>query len=85
MNAALDLLDRRDRLEKAVLTVLLKHPNGYYNAFQNISRGTRLIYVHAYQSYVWNRAVSQRKLQFGLTQVLIGDLAVRQESAYLLE
>jgi hypothetical protein len=30
---ALDRLERRDRLEKAILIVLRKTPNGYYNAF----------------------------------------------------
>ena len=47
-DAAMELLDRRDRLEKSLLCVLRKAPNAYYNAFNNISRGTRLIYVHAY-------------------------------------
>jgi len=30
---ALDLLERRDRLEKSLLMVLKRSPNGYYNAF----------------------------------------------------
>lgn len=48
IEGALDMLDRRDRLEKAVLVLLKRQPTGYYNAFQNISRNTRFIYVHAY-------------------------------------
>ena len=81
---ALHSLDRRDRLEKAVLLLLKKQPHGYFNAYQNISRNTRLIYVHGYQSYVWNRAVSERFRRFG-RQVLVGDLVIKRENADLLE
>ena len=40
--------------------------------------------MHGYQSYIWNRAVSERLRRFGM-EVLIGDLAVRRENADLLE
>lgn len=78
------MLDRKDRLEKAVLLLLKRQPTGYFNAFQNIARNTRLIYVHGYQSYVWNRAVSERLRRFG-SQVLVGDLVVERENADLIE
>ena len=65
MEGAISLLDRRDRIERALLMVLKKCYTQYYNAFQNISRNTRFIYVHAYQSYVWNLAVTKRLEQFG--------------------
>lgn len=81
---ALGMLDRKDRLEKAVLLLLKRQPTGYFNAFQNIARNTRLIYVHGYQSYVWNRAVSERLRRFG-SQVLVGDLVVERENADLIE
>ena len=48
MEGALQMLDRRDRLEKAILLQLKRQPTGYYNAFQNIARNTRLIYVHGF-------------------------------------
>lgn len=72
---ALQLLDRRDRLEKTVLLSLKNSPNDYYNAFCSISRNTRFIYIHAYQSYVWNRSVSERLRRFGRS-VLVGDFVV---------
>lgn len=45
---AMKLLDKRDRLEKTVLTALRNSKRDYYNAFCAISRNTRFIYVHAY-------------------------------------
>jgi len=36
----------------------------------------RLMYVHAYQSYVWNSVVSRRVREFGL-EPRPGDLAFR--------
>lgn len=81
---AMELLDRRDRLERTVLQSLRGSPNGYYNAFVSISKNTRFIYIHAYQSYIWNQAVSARLRKFG-NQVLIGDLVINKEAAELLE
>ena len=78
------MLDRRDRIEKAILFVLKKCYTQYYNAFQNISRNTRFIYVHAYQSFVWNRAVTARLQRFG-KQVLLGDLVIPKEKANLVD
>jgi tRNA pseudouridine13 synthase len=84
MESAMDLLDRRDRIERALLQVLKRQHNQYYNAFQNISRNTRFIYVHAYQSFVWNRAVTSRLQKFG-RQVLIGDLVIRPDKSHLVD
>lgn len=40
--------------------------------------------MHGFQSYIWNRAVSERLRRFGRA-VLVGDLVVRRENADLLE
>ena len=48
IDGALNLIERKDRLEKVILLSLKKNPNGYYNAFGKISRNTRFIYIHAY-------------------------------------
>lgn len=40
--------------------------------------------MHGYQSYVWNKVVSERLRRFG-RQVLVGDLAVKKDQAHLID
>lgn len=50
----------------------------FYGALQAISRNLRLMYVHAYQSLVWNVAASERWKLFG-SRVVEGDLVLIEE------
>lgn len=74
---ALKLMPRRFTAEHAVLTSLAKEKTlddqAYFRAIMQIPNNLRLIYVHAYQSYVWNLVVSKRIELFG-TAVQEGDL-----------
>lgn len=49
-------------------------PNDALGAFQNIPRSLRLMYVHAYQSYLWNRLVSERVRRHGARAPVAGDM-----------
>ncbi|WFD26340.1 tRNA pseudouridine(13) synthase [Malassezia nana] len=49
-------------------------PNDALGAFQNIPRSLRLMYVHAYQSYLWNRLVSERVRRHGAQAPVVGDM-----------
>lgn len=73
IDAALKLIEPRDRLERVILQSLRNQSNDFNSAFFKISRNTRVIYIHAYQSYVWNKVVSDRLKKYG-NKVLIGDL-----------
>ncbi|KAL8825836.1 MAG: hypothetical protein Q9170_007642 [Blastenia crenularia] len=77
---ALDALPRKFSAE-ACLVRHLSRPdqrNDYLGALHSISRNLRLMYVHAYQSLVWNIAVSARWKAHG-NKVLSGDLVLVTE------
>jgi len=52
----------------------------YISALQKIPRNIRLLYIHAFQSYLWNMAVSKRIELYGL-QPIVGDLVLLEKSS----
>ncbi|XP_070611214.1 pseudouridylate synthase 7 homolog isoform X2 [Erythrolamprus reginae] len=54
------------------------------SAFNMITRNYRLMYIHSYQSYVWNNLVSQRIEEYGLKAVP-GDLVLKGGTAVHIE
>lgn len=82
---ALKKMPRQCVAENAILFFLSKRTkdtslndyseSDYYNAIMKIPRNLRTMYVHAYQSFVWNKVVSYRIKTFGLN-VIAGDLVI---------
>ncbi|MCO5603733.1 hypothetical protein L7F22_057885 [Adiantum nelumboides] len=66
--------------ERAVLTGLRKYPGNYLQAIHNIPRTMRMMYVHSYQSYLWNQAASKRITLYGMDKVVEGDLVFCMDS-----
>lgn len=56
----------------------------FAGSIMKIDRNTRLLCVHAYQSYVFNMAASHRIHTYGL-KVVVGDLVVTDSTAMLEE
>ena len=75
---ALQELPRKYSAETSIirhLTGRSDHREDYFGALQTIARNLRLMYVHAYQSVVWNLATSERWKRFG-SSVIEGDLVL---------
>lgn len=79
-------MPRRCTAEHAILTVLEKEmqtedddyvANSYFKSIMAIPRNLRIMYAHAYQSYIWNLVVSKRFEMFGM-QVQVGDLVLQE-------
>lgn len=51
--------------------------NAYYTAVMKIPRNLRTMYVHAYQSFVWNAVASKRIELYGLN-LIEGDLVISE-------
>ncbi|PSC67745.1 multisubstrate pseudouridine synthase 7 [Micractinium conductrix] len=65
--------------EPLLLQALKQHgPSGYLNALSTLPRNLRTMYIHAYQSYLWNSAASHRIATYGAAAAVQGDLVLTQ-------
>ncbi|KAJ4292235.1 multisubstrate pseudouridine synthase 7 [Collariella sp. IMI 366227] len=72
---ALEFLPKRFSSETAIIRHLGKNQKDFTGAVLSITRGMRMMYIHAYQSYVWNYAATLRWSKFG-AKVIEGDLVL---------
>lgn len=77
---ALSKVPRKFSAESNIIRFLSKPGNekDFLGALQSIARNQRLMYVHAYQSLVWNHAASKRWKEYG-NRVIEGDLVLVRE------
>ncbi|GAB1320710.1 multisubstrate pseudouridine synthase 7 [Madurella fahalii] len=72
---ALEHLPKRFSSEAAIIRHLGKSPKDFTGAILSITRGMRMMYIHAYQSYIWNFVASRRWSKYG-DKVIEGDLVL---------
>lgn len=79
---ALNKLPRKFSAESTIIRHLERadRKTDFMGAILQINRGLRLMYVHAYQSLVWNHAVSERWARVG-DRVVAGDLVIVDKDA----
>ena len=77
---ALDILPRKFSAESNIIHWLGEESRStdYKSALESIPRNLRMMYVHAYQSLIWNLAATYRWKTWGV-QVLAGDLVLVRE------
>ncbi|GBG83207.1 hypothetical protein CBR_g36821 [Chara braunii] len=74
IEAALSQMPSNMVAERALLLGLKKSPNNFLEAIKCIPRTMRTMYVHSYQSFLWNHAASHRINRYGASDVVVGDL-----------
>ncbi|MEN4006404.1 MAG: tRNA pseudouridine(13) synthase TruD [Methanobacteriaceae archaeon] len=88
---ALEAMPGSMRYEKTMLKTLLKEmkkknvndvayldENSYRRAIESLPKPLKRMFVHAYQSYLFNKAVSERS-KFGIDKYVKGDIIVDNE------
>ncbi|XP_056429513.1 pseudouridylate synthase 7 homolog isoform X2 [Hyla sarda] len=84
-DAALRKLPVKRCVEGQLLRGLSKYGlKNIVTAFGIIPRNNRLMYIHSYQSYVWNNMVSKRIEEYGL-KVVPGDLVLKGATAIVVD
>eukprot|EP01006_Ploeotia_vitrea_P036893 TRINITY_DN66068_c6_g1_i1.p1 TRINITY_DN66068_c6_g1~~TRINITY_DN66068_c6_g1_i1.p1 ORF type:complete len:687 (+),score=365.49 TRINITY_DN66068_c6_g1_i1:175-2235(+) len=73
---ALRLVPRGCAAERAALSALVKDQKNYAGAMFAVPRNLRMMYLHAYQSFVWNHMVSERMTKYDKLNPIVGDLII---------
>jgi tRNA pseudouridine13 synthase len=63
--------------ERAISQFLAKHPADYAGGLRVLPKDLLRLYIHAYQSFLFNEMLSERaKRRFSLTQPIVGDFVM---------
>jgi tRNA pseudouridine13 synthase len=75
---ALEQFPRFLRYERFMLRHLARYPNDFVGAFRTLPRRLRKLFVHGYQSYLFNRFISERiRKGIPINEPQIGDYTIK--------
>ena len=75
--AALKLLPRHLMFERTVVEHLAKDPDDYAGAIRALPRNLQMMFVHAYQAFMFNRVLSERvRRGIPLDAPVVGDIVL---------
>ncbi|KAH9814612.1 pseudouridine synthase [Melampsora americana] len=74
--ATLELMPRRCVAERCILQYFSKRAGhtDKVGALASIPKNLKMMYIHAYQSYIWNHVLSERVRLYGCDKPVVGDL-----------
>jgi len=74
-------LGRFMNCEISIINSLSRQPKDYKKAFQSIAKHMRSMFLHAYQSRLWNKAASHRIEKDGSRDLKVGDLVLTEDKS----
>ena len=77
--ATLELMPRRRATERHVLSGVLRHGESSWHALDGVPQAVRSLYVHAFQSFLFNHAASERLRLYSCEWAVAGDLVWPKE------
>ena len=72
-------LGRFMNCENSIVSSLSRNPRDYKRAFGSIAKNMRSMFLHSYQSYLWNMVASHRIESGGSTKISVGDLVLIED------
>jgi len=74
-STALKLYPNTLNFEKAILNKLVNNPNNFIDALKELPKNLLTMFVYAYQSYLFNRILSERiRKKLPLNKAIVGDV-----------
>jgi tRNA pseudouridine13 synthase len=69
--------------ERLILSHLAKNPSDFFGAYRKLPKNMQRLFIHSHQSYIWNRALSERIRLFGTLEKQ--DIDLIEDNSQIME